>query len=198
MASTRSPVLRINSRISSHLEKGFLTMLLKNMFALLGSRRAVRSVQRRRFARQAHKLPRPPIRFRTSIFRPRSSSVLSGRRAAASIRRTAARWQLLQRNDVRNEIGLDLKQQNALDELRTKSQQEFQTTLRTNIQESMKALQNVPRINSRVRSRIVWTSSRPPFRPFRAIWTNVPKRFYGPNRSHGCMNSICAGAARWR
>lgn len=52
--------------------------------------------------------------------------------------------QLLQRNDVRNEIGLDLKQQNALDDLRTKSQQEFQTTLRTSIQESMKALQNVP------------------------------------------------------
>ncbi len=52
--------------------------------------------------------------------------------------------QLLQRNDVRNEIVLDLKQQNALEDLRTKSQQEFQTTLRTNIQESIKALQNVP------------------------------------------------------
>jgi hypothetical protein len=52
--------------------------------------------------------------------------------------------QLLQRNDVRNEIALDLKQQNALDDLRTKSQQEFQTTLQTNVKESMKALQNVP------------------------------------------------------
>ncbi|MCW3098652.1 MAG: Small-conductance mechanosensitive channel [Chthonomonadaceae bacterium] len=56
----------------------------------------------------------------------------------------SAAMQLLQRIDVRNEIGLDLKQQNALDDLRTKSQQEFQTTLQTNIQESMKALQNVP------------------------------------------------------
>lgn len=52
--------------------------------------------------------------------------------------------QLLQRNDVRNEIGLDLKQQNALEELRTKSQQEFQTTIQSSIKESMKALQNVP------------------------------------------------------
>ncbi len=56
----------------------------------------------------------------------------------------SAALELLQRNDVRNEIGLDLKQQNAMDELRTKSQQEFQVTLRSSIQESMKALQNVP------------------------------------------------------
>ena len=52
--------------------------------------------------------------------------------------------QLLQRTDVRNEIGLDLKQQIALDDLRTKSQQEFQTTMRSSVQESMKALRNVP------------------------------------------------------
>jgi hypothetical protein len=52
--------------------------------------------------------------------------------------------QLLQRNDVRNEIFLDLKQQNAMDELRTKSQQDLQKTMMTSIQESMKALKDVP------------------------------------------------------
>ena len=52
--------------------------------------------------------------------------------------------QLLQRNDVRNEIALDLKQQNALDELRTKSQQEFRTTLQENVKASVQAIQNAP------------------------------------------------------
>lgn len=56
----------------------------------------------------------------------------------------SAAMQLLQRNDVRNEIAFDLKQQNMLDELRTKSQQDFQKTLTTTIQESVQALQNVP------------------------------------------------------
>ena len=50
--------------------------------------------------------------------------------------------QLLQRNDVRNEIALDLKQQAVLESLQTKSQQDFQATLQKSVQESIKALQS--------------------------------------------------------
>jgi len=56
----------------------------------------------------------------------------------------SAAMQLLQRTDVRNEIALDLKQQNALDELRTKSAQDLQSTMRQKVQESFKDLQDVP------------------------------------------------------
>ena len=119
-------------------------MLLKKRFALLRSAALFCLLTHAAVLPAQAQAPVPPAGLQNFKIPPSLFFGFVGQASGGVDPTHSSAMQLLQRNDVRNEIALDLKQQNALDELKTKSQQEFQTTMRTSIQESIKALQNVP------------------------------------------------------
>jgi len=118
-------------------------MLLKKLFAVLGT--AALFGLSNGVALPAKAQQTPPANPLANFNIPPSLFFGFMGQATDSIDPThSAAMQLLQRTDVRNEIALDLKQQNALDELRTKSAQDLQSTMRQKVQESFKDLQDVP------------------------------------------------------
>lgn len=119
-------------------------MLLKKLSALLASAALFALLNGSPVLSAQAQVPGPPGGLQNFNLPPSLFFGFVGQAGGGIDPTHSSAMQILQRNDVRNEIGLDLKQQNALDDLRTKSQQEFQATMRTSVQESIKALQNVP------------------------------------------------------
>lgn len=121
-------------------------MTLKKRFALFGATALLGLFSLCALQPAQAQAPTPPINpFQNFNIPPSLFFGMMGQGGIGGIDPThSSAMQLLQRNDVRNEIGFDLKQQNTLEQLRTKSQQDFQKKITTTVQESAQALKDVP------------------------------------------------------